>query len=142
MKTPFSANQFTPTKWDTSEDKAKFANQFLSFVESGFAQSKFPKWFYKRLSMTFGHIAHYDQGGFFAEFFQTTGDKLRFLRQCSQHSCFGDPTYTYSDVERALRDWMGRVSAVSMYEKMLRNENEKNERAELARLKSKYEGVV
>ena len=46
MKTAFSASQFVATKWDTAEDKARFANQFLNFVESGFAESKFPKWFY------------------------------------------------------------------------------------------------
>lgn len=141
MKTAFSANQFVATQWEPAEEKAKFANQFLNFVESGFSESKFPKWFYKRLSMIFGHIAHYDQSGFFAEFFTTTKDKLRFLRQCANASCFGDPTYVYSDVERALQDWMRRVSAVSMYEKMLLNETERGERAELARLKGKYEGA-
>ena len=31
--------------------------------------------------MTFGHIAHYNQSGFYSEFFESTMDKVRFLEQ-------------------------------------------------------------
>ena len=78
--TDFTADRFTSTQWDSADRKAAFAKQFIRFVQSDFAKSKFPKAFYVRLSMTFGHIAHYNQGGFFETFFTTTQDKVRFLR--------------------------------------------------------------
>lgn len=60
----FTANQFTATKWESAEQKAKFANHFVRFVKSGFKPTLFYSWFYKRLSMTFGHIAHFNRQGF------------------------------------------------------------------------------
>ena len=72
-------------------------------MQSDFASSKFPRTFYQRLSMTFGHIAHYNQGGFFETFFTTTHDKVRFLRQTLAHPCHGDPAGPTADVERALQ---------------------------------------
>lgn len=56
----FKASDFTDTPSAAKEAKVKFCEQFVRFVESDFAPSAFPKWFYQRLSMTFGHIAHYD----------------------------------------------------------------------------------
>ena len=40
--------------------------------------------------------------GFYGRFFLTAEDKLEFLEQCVTWPCHGDPTYTYSDVERAV----------------------------------------
>jgi hypothetical protein len=139
VKTAFSASQFVATKWDTAEDKARFANQFLNFVESDFSASKFPKWFYKRLSMTFGHIAHYDQAGFWSEFFQSSEGKVRFIEQTLRHLCWGDPTCTYSDVEHDLKSVL---SVSGVLEKVRRDHSqavESSERGELSRLKAKYE---
>ena len=102
----FNEKQFVPTKWNSAADKARFANHFVRFVESGFRRTLFHKWFYVRLSMTFGHIAHYDINGFFAHFFETPEDRLMFVEQCIRHACYGDPTWTYSDVEKELRKWL------------------------------------
>lgn len=135
----FTAEQFTPTQWDTAAQKAKFANHFLDFVESGFPASKFPKWFYTRLSMTFGHIAHFNREGFYETFFTTPQDKVRFLEFTLQAGCHGDPAFIYSDVEKALKAYLEKVSALSMYQKIARAEQEKAERATLAALKAKYE---
>lgn len=99
----FTASQFTTTKWDDAEQKAKFANQFFRFVRSGYKFTVFPKWFYNRLSMTFGHIAHYNRCGFFEEFFVTAEGLQRFADITRQWPCYGDPEYTYSDVERAIQ---------------------------------------
>jgi hypothetical protein len=138
MKTVFTPSQFVPTKWNSAEDKAKFANHFVRFVESGFKKSLFQKWFYTRLSMTFGHIAHYNQGGFWAEFFETTSDQLRFLEQTTQCMCHGDPEYTYSDVEKAIRNWLVQTDIVpDLVMKELR-ERQSSERAEYARLQKIY----
>ena len=136
--TDFTADQFTPTKWERSEQKAKFARQFIKFVESDFARSQFPHMFYLRLALCFGHIAHFNEAGFFETFFTTTRDKVRFLRQTLQHPCYGDPTFTYSDVERALQEWLRESGVLARYEQQLADEQEAAERATLARLQAKY----
>src|SRR5208283_3937035 len=56
----------------------------------------------RRLSNTFGHIANCNSVRFSGRFFLTAEDKREFLEQCVTWPCHGDPTYTYSDVERAV----------------------------------------
>jgi hypothetical protein len=134
----FTPDRFTPTKWDTGDKKAAFAKQFIRFVQSDFARSKFPKAFYQRLSMTFGHIAHFNEHGFFETYFTTTEGKVRFLRMTLAHPCYGDPAWTYSDVERALQEWLREHEVLAKYEAHLAEETEVAERAVLARLQVKY----
>jgi hypothetical protein len=134
----FTADRFTPTKWDSADKKAKFAKQFIRFVLSDFSMKQFPKTFYVRLSMTFGHIAHFNQHGFYETFFNTTEGKVRFLRMTLQHPCYGDPAWTYSDVERALQSWLRENDVLAKYENRLAQEQEAEERAVLARLQAKY----
>lgn len=134
----FTPEMFTPTAYDTAADKAKFANHFVRFVESDFKRTLFLKWFYTRLSMTFGHIAHYDIHGFYATFFTRTADKLDFLVQTRDAGGFGSPAHTYSDVEAALKTWLHESRKVDYYHGKLMTEVELAERAELARLAFKY----
>lgn len=65
----FKAEQFTATKWNTGADKAKWADQFVRFVEGGFQERQFTDAFYQRISNTFGHIAHYNRQNFYGHFF-------------------------------------------------------------------------
>jgi hypothetical protein len=134
----FTTDNFAATKWEGPEKKALFARQFIRFVESDFARDKFAHTFYLRLSLTFDHIAHYNQAGFYETFFTTTADKVRFLRMKLAHPCHGDPTYTYSDVERALQSWLHQNCVLAKYEQCLADEQEAAERSELARLQAKY----
>ena len=147
---PFTPKQFTPTQYSTAEDKARFANQFVRFVKADFPQSLFPRWFYTRLSSTFGHIAHYDQAGFYCTFFTTNEGKLDFLRITAGEAGLytdggvggmgicGDPAFTYSDVERVLRAWVIREGLVSVYTQRCQEGLKAVERLELARLLAKY----
>ena len=135
----FTRDQFVPTQWNTSDEKVKFAHQFVSFVGSDFHFSKFPKWFYKRLSNTFGHIAHYNQLGFYETFFLSLEDKIRFLHQIARWKCYGDPRFTYSDVERVLASWVIDNEILGKYQTKLLEEQEKRERDEYVRLKAKFE---
>jgi hypothetical protein len=135
----FDALQFVPTEFHTAEDKAKFANQFVKLVESDFSKNMFPKWFYTQLSMTFGHIAHYNQMGFYDEFFRDTKGKIDFLKITIYYPYSGDAAYTYSDVERVLAHWVLGERITEKYEGLLNREVELFERGELHRLKSKYE---
>jgi hypothetical protein len=134
----FTADSFTPTKWDHAEAKARFAKQFIRFVESDFNERRFTQAFYKRLALSFGHIAHFNRHGFYETFFASTAGKVRFLRQTLRHSCWGDPAFTYSDVERALQSWLWQNGVLDCYERRLAEEQEAAERAELARLRAKY----
>ena len=134
----FDAAQFTPTKWDAAKDKAAFAEQFVRFVKSGFAAKHFTDKFYRRLSNTFGHIAQYDRSGFWATFFTTTADKVEFLKQTLGWPCYGDPAWTYSDVERALQAWLRNDGTLERYRQQLAEETETAERDQLARLQTKY----
>jgi hypothetical protein len=59
---PFSLSQFIPTEWSTAEEKARFGNALLHFIDSGFTRNLFTDRLYSRLSNCFGHIAHYMEG--------------------------------------------------------------------------------
>ena len=136
----FTAGQFTPTRWEGAEEKARFARRFVRFVESDFAEREFSDTFYRRLALTFGHIAHFNRHGFYEAFFTAAEDKVRFLRMTLAHSCWGDPAFTYSDVERAIQSWLVQNGVPGRYEQRLASEQEVAERAELARLRAKYAG--
>jgi hypothetical protein len=61
LRPRFTADEFTPTKWDSAEAKADFANKLCQFIASDFKESLFTKVLYNRLNMTYGHIAHYGE---------------------------------------------------------------------------------
>lgn len=120
MKTKFKASDFVLTQYSTAENKAKFANQFVKFVRGGFRMQDFSKWFYIRLSSTFGHIAHYNQLSFYEVFFTNPVDIRNFVRDCANYYVCGEPSYTYSDVEAALQQWMNSTSLVKEVEEAAR----------------------
>lgn len=109
----FELPEFVPTKWNTTEDKQRFAMQFITFVQGDFQRKDFPKWFYNRLITTFGNIAHYDIEGFYTYFFTTENSKVEFIRQTMKHPCYGDPKFTYSDVEKWIQEAMTTIMKVS-----------------------------
>ncbi len=134
----FKPEQFAATEWDTAETKARFANKLRTFILAGFPQAKFDNPFYKRLSMTFGHIAHYDRGGFYAAQFSSTDARIRFLQNILSWPCHGSPLFTYSDVERAIKAWLRTVDVLEDLCKADLAERERRERALLAQLQAKY----
>ncbi len=143
LTTPaFVAADFVPTQWDTAEQKAKFANALLAFIAQDFPRSKFHESFYRRLSNTFGHIANYDSAGFYGRFFLTAADKLEFLEQCVTWPCHGDPTYTYSDVERAVAARLRKSQIVAILSSQIAVERRRRELALLSELKARYEPVA
>jgi hypothetical protein len=142
LTTPaFVAADFVPTQWDAAEQKAKFANALLTFVAQDFPRSKFHESFYRRLSNMFGHIAHYDSVGFCGRFFLTAADKLEFLEQCVTWPCHGDPTYTYSDVERAVGARLRSAKIVTLMRSQVSAARRQADLALLAELKARYEPI-
>lgn len=136
----FDPAQFTAGKFHTAEDKARFANQFVAFCESGFQSSKFPKTFYVQLMNTFGHIAHYDRGGFYATWFSSIDGIVAFLEHTVDSPCYGQPETSMCDVERKLQEYVRARGLLEAYRIVASNAVERAERAELARLKAKYDG--
>ena len=143
LTTPaFVAADFVPTHWDSAEQKAKFANALLTFVAQDFPRSKFHENFYRRLSNAFGHIANFNLAGFYERFFRTAEDKLEFLEQCVTWPCHGDPTYTYSDVERVLVPRLTQSQIVAILSSQIAVERRRRELALLSELKARYEPIA
>jgi hypothetical protein len=140
MKTNFNASQFIPTQFSTSEDKAKFANQFVDFVESDFKKTKFPKWFYQELSNCFGLIACHNQEGFYNTFFTSYNGILNFLELIHIYPCYGQPEYTFCDVEKAVQEWIFNNSILNKWTAIYSRDIQDKEYAEYKRLKLKFEG--
>jgi hypothetical protein len=77
---------FTPTQWDTAETKLKFANHLLNFIAADFPEAKFTQQFYNRLSMTFGHIAHYVEGVIMRSVDAKNRVRAQFRRHLTPHN--------------------------------------------------------
>jgi hypothetical protein len=135
---PFDASQFVATQWNSADDKASFGNAYLHFIESEWKRSLFTKGFYQRLSNCFGHIAHYNQHQFYEAWFTCDKDRLEFLRNTLAWPCWGDPTFTYSDVERAIKHQVRARNYLTLYELKASEELRAAEMAVLVRLEAKY----
>ncbi|HTF61827.1 MAG TPA: hypothetical protein VK638_03845 [Edaphobacter sp.] len=132
----FSPADFTPSKFSTAEQKAIFGNQLLAFVAAGFPEKKFTNALYERLSNCFGFIAHMNRNGFFETFFTCIADKLRFIQALANAPRYGDPAYTFSDVERAIGEVVRSMGWEAEYETRLAQESETIERNLLTSLAS------
>ena len=139
MATTFTAADFIATKWSSGEDKARFANQFVALAQGGFKPTLFPKTFYYRLSDCFHHIAHNNREGFYGTWLSTDAQRAEFLAN-TQRDVFGDPTFTFADVERALQTWVRESGLQQVYEERASKAREASERQLLAQLKAKWEG--
>ena len=141
-KGPFHPSEFVPTKFSSAQDKADFGNALLHFIESEWARTAFSKSFYNRLSMCFSHIAHYDAAGFYATWFTSDADRLRFLRHTLAWPCWGDPEYTFCDVERAIQQEIRNRNYLARYELRAAEANRSDEMETLKRLEAKYRTVA
>jgi hypothetical protein len=137
-KGPFLPSEFVPTKFSTAQDKADFGNTFLHFIESEWARTAFSKSFYNRLSMCFSHIAHYDAAGFYATWFTSDADRLKFLRHTLAWPSWGDPEFTFCDVERAIQQEIRKRNYIPRYELRVAEAVRSGEMETLKRLEAKY----
>lgn len=104
---PFRAAQFRATRFDTAAAKAKAANALAAFVTAGFPRSKFTRRVYDALYLhLFGHIAHTNLEGFYAAWFATPRDQLRWIRHALENPTLGPPDHTWSDVGQAFAAWL------------------------------------
>jgi hypothetical protein len=141
-KGPFLPLDFTATKFSTAADKAEFGNTLLRFIESEWASALFTKSLHNRLSMRFGHIAHYSRTQFYEEWFSSLAGQVRFLKHTLRFPCYGDPEYTFSDVERAIQREIGNRNYLALYELRLAEKQQSTDLALLKQLESKYRTPV
>jgi hypothetical protein len=141
-KGPFLPSEFVPTKFSTAQDKADFGNTFLHFIESEWARTAFAKSFYNRLSMCFGNIAHYDLNGFYETWFTSDADRLQFLCHTLDWLCWGDPEFTFCDVERAIQQEIRKRNYLARYELRAAEAVRSREMETLKRLEAKYRTVI
>jgi hypothetical protein len=137
-KGPFLPEEFTPTKFSTAADKAEFGNHFLRFIDAEWAQALFTKDFYHRLSMCFGHIAHCDRATFYETWFTRDQARLRFIEKTLKWPCWGDPEYTFSDVERAIQQEVRKRNYLTRYQLRVAEADRASEMETLRRLEAKY----
>ncbi|MGE3738203.1 MAG: hypothetical protein AB7I59_01695 [Geminicoccaceae bacterium] len=111
----FTAMPFTPTKFADAEAKARFAQHFARFLARDMAEPLFTQAFYRRLSNTFGHIAHYSRYSFLDHYFRTYGDRRRFLEDTMDWRPVGDPAWTFVDVEIGLQQRIRNSGLLALY---------------------------
>src|SRR3984885_1188091 len=99
----FTAAEFMPTQWASADDKAKFANALMKFIAAEFPRQSFTQPFYRRLSNTFGHITYGNLTSFYGTFFERDFNKILFLEQPLSWPHFGNPNFTFSDGEDAVK---------------------------------------
>ena len=141
-KGPFLPSEFVPTKFSTEQDKAGFGNSLFHFIESEWALTLFIKSFYNRLSMCFGHIAHVDRMGFYETWFISDAERLRFLRHTLDWPCWGDPEFTFCDVERAIQQEIRNRNYLARYELRAAEAVRSREMEILKRLEARYRTVA
>jgi hypothetical protein len=137
-KGPFLPSEFTSTKFSAAADKAEFGNALLRFIESEWQAALFTKTLYNRLSRCFGHVAHYNGAQFYEKWFSTLAAQVRFLEHTLRFSCYGDPEYTFSDVEREIQREIRNRNYLARYQLRLAEEVRAGELALLEHLEGKY----
>jgi hypothetical protein len=111
----FTATAFTATRFDDADAKARLAQHFARFLVHDMTERLFTQAFYRRLSNTFGHIAHYNRHGFLDHYFRSPDDRRRFLIDTMDWRPVGDPGWTFVDVEIALQRRIANSGLLAVY---------------------------
>lgn len=86
--------------------KSAFANQFVRLVCSKFSLTEFPKWFYMKLSCTFGLSGLWDRENFYSSHFIGTVKQHDFIKRCVEYKVVGLANWTMGDAETAIQQWL------------------------------------
>ncbi|MBB2157359.1 hypothetical protein HLH33_13730 [Gluconacetobacter diazotrophicus] len=138
LRPPLTAAGLTATKWAGVDDKARGGNALLGFIARGMPRSAFSKTLYRMVSNMFGFIACYDLHGFWDTHLATTSDRAAFLEQIEKYPCWGQPAFTWSDVERRIGGRIRDAGLVAAYRAEVKKESLRSERDQLARLLARH----
>jgi hypothetical protein len=83
-----------------------------------------------------------DRPTFYETWFTTDQDRRRFLEKTLQWPCWGDPEYTFSDVERAIQQEVRRRNYLARYKLRAAEAERRAEMETLKRLEAKYRTVA
>lgn len=101
-----SSRNYIGSKFLTSHQKSEYFKALVKFTESGFANHLFTDNLYRRLSNSYGHIAHYDKAGFYDVWFGDHEQQNEWVQHVMTARVYGDPEFTTSDVEREFQTWL------------------------------------
>jgi hypothetical protein len=90
----FTDADFTATKWDNAAEKAAFANPLCRFASAGFREALFTQKLYRRMALSFGHIAHFERGCFYEHFFRDLQGEVAFLEETLAWLPCGEATHS------------------------------------------------
>ena len=111
--------------------------EFGRFAASGYKRSLFKKDLYLALTQCFGFIAHFDHNGFYDARFGSPAAQVDTLALMGKD----EVDHPLTTLERQLRTMVVARGLADAAVKHLAAEVERAERAELTRLKAKYEEV-
>src|SRR5579884_1137998 len=94
----FTPERFTATPGASAKKKARFAREFIRFVESDFPRELFTDEFFESLADTCCYDHSLDRGEFFDDCFTTAVGKVRFLQDVLDRCRPGTSTHGYADV--------------------------------------------
>lgn len=119
------------------DDPATVAKHFERFVAADYAYAAFADGLYRALSLSFGFIAHFDRAGFYAARFADPVARIdTFLTMT-------EPTpWAATPLESALHQVVVARGLLDQATRQAAADRERTERAELDRLKAKYEEEI
>jgi hypothetical protein len=82
--------------------------------------------------------AHTNVDGCYGAFFERDFDKVVFLEQTLSWPHFGDPTFTFCDVERAVKRRLRAARVIDIFRLLEADATRRRELGTLARLQEKY----
>lgn len=124
------------TKKTKSDDPSAIARLFERFALTDYASVKFTDALYRPLCHAFDFIAHFDRAGFYAARFSGLSDRVETLRTMTAPTPW---PWAATPLEEALRLVVVECDLLDTAIVARDKEVERVERAELARLKTKYE---
>lgn len=120
------------------EDVTKTAEKMKKFILDGMRGDKLTDALYRDFMYMWGHIAHYDRGGFASVWFDDDETRLRFLEQALSHVTYPGHEHRGAQLERLLVVFIQEQGLVEVYRRKVADAVEAQERAELVRLQAKY----
>jgi hypothetical protein len=115
---------------------------FGKFAAAGYTKALFTKDLYLAISSCFGFIAHTDRDGFYEARFSELAVRVATLGMMVDDDLREDARRPLTALEQLLRTMAVSRGLVDDASKQLAAETEQRERAELARLKAKYESAT